>query len=820
MTPENDVADDALQGLAPDAVSPSVASLSAELRDARLALENTQRELQAVLSVVTDLVIVLDDQGRYLEIRNSPQTLLPRAPEAIVGKTLHDVLPPMLADLSLRAVQESLRRHQRVTLEYSLDLARRTWFEAHVFPIDEHRVLSLVRDITERKRAEVEIGRYAERLRILHEIDQSILAARSPAAIALAALGRLRRMLACQRVTAVEFGAGEHVSVLGVEAEHEFSTAMQSCAALLNQEALRQGRPQGVEDLAALAQRTQLQELLFHDGMRAYVAIPMLVHTELIGALLLEAAQPHVFTAETIDAALEVAALLAIAIRQARLYVMAEQRAEQLAQATQLAQEALANAEAANHAKSAFLANMTHELRTPLNVILGFVQLMAQHPRLDAEQRENLAIIGRSGEHLLDLINNVLELSKIEAGRIPLQEQDFDLHQLLYTLEEMFTPRAARQKLHLIFQWSRDIPRYIHLDQGKLRQILINLLDNAIKFTQEGSVILRVAATANAPGAEYGFLRFEVEDTGPGIAPEERARVFTPFVQAGALPHGMPGTGLGLAISQQLARLLGAEITLRSQVGAGCLFAFDLRYTLADASIGPHLQLGTTAPEILKAKPGQPTYRVLLADDEELSRRLLVKMLTPLGLELREAADGAETLRLWETWQPHLIFMDIRMPVMDGHELVRRIRATAGGQETVIIALTAVAFEEERIALLNEGCDDFMRKPFLKTEIHEKLAQHLGLQFLDEEPLPATLPVDSVSVAEAPAVSPQMLHDLPEAWRDALREATINAEVQRILECIEQIGATHPSLASALKHLADDYDHDTILMLLSPNLEA
>lgn len=814
MTDANAPSSSSPQVLPLNATPPSAEALSAELTCTHAALHSLQQEFQAVLAVVTDLVIMLDEHGRYLEIRSGPAELLPGPPEALIGRTLHDVLSPALADLSLKAIRESLASRQRITIEYSLDLPARTWFEAHIFPIDERRVISLVCNVTHRKQTDLELGQYAERLRILHEIDQSILVARSPATIALAALGRLRRMIACQRVTVVEFGATEDASVLGVEAEQEFSTAMQQRVTLLNREALKQGRAQGVEDLAALARRSPLQELLFQDGIHAYVAIPMLVHPELIGALLLEAAHPHAFTTENMGAAFEVAALLAIAIRQARLYTAVEQRAEQLARATQLAQEALANAEAANHAKSTFLANMTHELRTPLNVILGFVQLMAQQPDLSAEQRENLTIIGHSGEHLLNLINNVLELSKIEAGRMPLQEQVFDLHQLLRDLEEMFRQRAEKQNLRLIFEWDQEIPRFIRLDQGKLRQILLNLLENALKFTQNGHVVLRAAAVSNLPGAEHGFLRFEVEDTGPGIPLEERQNIFAPFIQVGSLPHTVPGTGLGLAISQQLARLLGAELTLQSHAGTGCLFALDIRYVLPPPDAAHDLQTKTPAPEILSVQPGQPAYRVLTADDEELSRRLLVKMLTPLQLEVREAANGAEALRIWEAWQPHLIFMDIRMPVMDGHELLRCIRATPQGQQTIIIALTAIAFEEERLAILDEGCDDFMRKPFLRAEIYEKLAQHLGLQFIYAEPVAAqALPAETAAVNETSELAETLLA-LPPEWRCALREATINADVRLILEYIEQISASHPTLAHKLRRLAHNYNHDAILTLL------
>lgn len=438
---------------------------------------------------------------------------------------------------------------------------------------------------------------------------------------------------------------------------------------------------------------------------------------------------------------------------------------------------------------------------------------MTQQADLNAEQHENLTVIERSGEHLLSLINNVLELSKIEAGRTPLQEENFDLHQMLFELEEMFQQRVKKQNLSLVFEWSRDVPRFLRLDQSKLRQILINLLDNAIKFTSCGRVIMRVANATHQIGDASSFLRFEVQDTGPGIAPEEQGAIFAPFWRTEAVAS-LPGTGLGLAISQQLAQLLGSEITLKSELGKGCLFSFDVRYTPVSTEAIFEVQLAGLEREVLAVQPDEPAYRILLADDEELSRKLLIKVLAPLGMELREAVNGAEALELWQNWQPHLIFMDVRMPVMDGHQLVIHIRQTGGDQKTVIIALTAAAFEEDRITLLNEGCHDFIRKPFRKTEIYEKLAQHLNLRLVYTEPTLLSPPLSVTTAEDETNAWIQALSTLPEEWRQTLRAATINADVHLILECIEQISATEPALAQRLRRFAHEYDHDAILSLL------
>ena len=364
-------------------------------------------------------------------------------------------------------------------------------------------------------------------------------------------------------------------------------------------------------------------------------------------------------------------------------------------------------AEAANRAKSEFLANMSHELRTPLNAILGFTQLMDRDPNLTAGQQENLGIINRSGEHLLALINDVLEMSKIEAGRVTLQEKSFDLYHLLDSLEEMFGLRAKDRGLALSFERAENVPQYVRTDEGKLRQVLSNLLGNAVKFTQEGGITLRVGSgeygvrTSTLLATSYSILHFEVQDTGPGIAPEELATVFDPFVQATSGQRSQEGTGLGLSISRQFVRLMGGDLTVSSELGQGSLFKFDVQVGLADAA---KVQAARPTRRVLGLEPNQAIYRLLVAEDKETNRQLLVKLLKSLGFEVQEAVNGQEAIEVWERWEPHLIWMDMRMPVMDGHRATRWIKATPKGQATVIIALTATAFEEDREKILLAVC--------------------------------------------------------------------------------------------------------------------
>jgi two-component system sensor histidine kinase/response regulator len=471
--------------------------------------------------------------------------------------------------------------------------------------------------------------------------------------------------------------------------------------------------------------------------------------------------------------------------------------------------EAKEAAETASRAKSAFLANMSHELRTPLNAILGFSQLMARDPGLTAEQQENLETIGRSGEHLLGLINDVLELSKIDAGRVTLQEESFDLHRLLDGLEEMFRLRAADNGLALIFDQAPNVPQYVRTDQGKLRQVLMNLLGNAVKFTREGGITLRVGST---PRAGTALLHFEVEDTGPGIAPEE-----LDVVASGQASK--EGTGLGLPISLQFVKLMGGDLIVSSDgmPGQGSLFKFDVQIELVDAADAltsrPARRVIGLEPNQLAADGGP--YRLLIAEDREASRKLLTKLLEPLGFEVREAVNGQEAVEIWEQWEPHLIWMDMRMPVVDGHQATKRIKSTTKGQATVIIALTASAFEEDRQVILAEGCDDFVRKPFREADIFDKLTKHLGVCFVYEEVEPTAQAPRPADTAASPQerLTPAALAVLPADWVAEVYQAAVQADGDLVLDLVGQIRAQHPSVADALTSLVRSYRLDIIVTL-------
>ena len=476
-----------------------------------------------------------------------------------------------------------------------------------------------------------------------------------------------------------------------------------------------------------------------------------------------------------------------------------------LKQAEEALVEAKERAEAANRAKSIFLASMSHELRTPLNVVLGFSRLMKNDQGVPANQKENLDIIVRSGEHLLNLINNVLDISKIESGRVVLEESEADLYQLLHELQSVMGVRAAEKGLSFTLEQSPELPRHVAVDAGKLRQVLINLIGNATKYTEHGGLKLR-ANVVSRESPQRARLRFEVEDSGPGIGEEDRQRIFFPFVQLGNRAPTEAGTGLGLAISKQYVELMGGQIGVASEPGKGSVFYFEIPVRVLPAAEIP-AELGRG--RVIALAEGQPRFRLLIAEDQRENRLLLRKLFEPLGFDLREAVNGQEAVALFEEWHPDLIWMDIRMPVMDGLEAARRIKATEAGSRTKIVALTAHALEEERKPILTAGCDDVVRKPYREQELFEVMARHLGLKYLYEKAGSQLSPAGS-----KPTIRPEQWAALPLELLTQLHQAAVELDTTRTLALIKRVTELDASIGRLLNDLATRLDYPHLLKLL------
>ena len=489
------------------------------------------------------------------------------------------------------------------------------------------------------------------------------------------------------------------------------------------------------------------------------------------------------------------------------------ERTHELQKSEANARELATKAESANHAKSAFIANMSHELRSPLNAVIGFSQLMMRTPKLPTEQYENANIINRSGDYLLTLINNILDLSKLEAGKSYLNVNNFDLYHLLDDIEDMLQMQATNAGISLSFAREHNVPRYICTDETKLRQVLINLLNNALKFTEVGTVFLSLTniSTDVSRADNNCILHFSVRDTGVGIAPEEIPNLFVSFSQAQAGREKQEGTGLGLAISLKFVQLMGGDISVTSELGKGTTFQVQIQAQLGKELIDER----TAQKRTLAIAADQPIYKILVVDDNSYNRQLLIKILRPLGFEVKEASNGKEAIDIWDKWEPHLIWMDMRMPVMDGYEATRYIKSTTKGNATAVIALTASSIEEEGTMVLSAGCDDFLRKPFKEQVIFDTLAKHLGVKYIYEQ-TPAH--EHEIDIFQETAISSENLKIMSDQWIIRLYKSALEADKSLVMQVIEEIPDQQTFLVRSLIKLARNFQFEKLIDLAEPLL--
>lgn len=482
--------------------------------------------------------------------------------------------------------------------------------------------------------------------------------------------------------------------------------------------------------------------------------------------------------------------------------------------------EAKNKAEVANQAKSIFLANMSHELRTPLNAILGFAQLMMRSQTLPPQDREKISIINRSGEYLLTLINNVLDLAKIEAGKTSLNLQKFDFYSLVDELEDFLKLNAEQKGLQLVFERGGDTPRYIQTDSVKLRQVLINLINNALKFTKEGGVSVFVTSE-NFPiitkevidnidnhdiiDSEKINLIFEVNDTGAGIEKKDLQELFKAFHQTNVGKNAQEGTGLGLVISQKFVKLMGGDIIVKSKVGVGTTFIFNI---IAQKIDNLPIKKESLISKIISLQSHKIKYRILVVDDKEVNCQLLTNLLTPIGFEVQEAYNGQEAVKIWEEWQPHLIFMDMRMPIMNGYEATQIIKSKVKGNATAVIALTASVLEEEKVICLSAGCDDFLRKPFRQEAIFNVIQKHLGVEYIYE--VDCKPPISQ----KTETLTSKSLTIMPEIWLKKMYQATLILDEEKIISLIAEIPENYQTLAHSLQELVNNFQLEEITKLI------
>jgi len=781
-----------------------------ERKNAEAALREREQLVISLLNNLPHIAWLKDSNGRFLAVNEPFGQACGYSPPQIVGLSDLDIWPRDLAEAYRQDDREVMASRRRKQVEEPLITAteEEKWIETVKTPMfnDQGEVTGTVGisiDITQRKRNEQILKHLNEELELrVQERTQELEESRSMLRLVLDTIpqrvfwkDRDSRFLGCNPAFAQTYQLTPEQIIGKIDPE------------LPGDEPVQQYRSQDIGVMETQVSMLNLEELFKSpNGEQVWIRtskIPLTNHQgDVIGVL---GCYEDITDRKQAEAAL----------RQLNLEL--EDRVEQRTAEWKAAKEA---AETANRAKSIFLANMSHELRTPLNGILGFSQLLGRDPSLNSEQKNQVGIINRSGEHLLNLINSILEMSKIEAGRMNFVPNYFDLYILLDRLEEMFSLAAIEKDLQFIVDLDPTVPRYVETDENKLRQVLINLLGNAIKFTQTGQVILRISSqdaeviTRPMPL----ILQFELEDSGTGIAPDELDSLFEPFIQSKYHQTSQEGTGLGLPISRQFVQLMGGTLTVESTEGVGSIFAFTIPVQLVDAV---NLLSPPLSRHVLGLAANQPTYRILVVEDNDTNRQLLVQLLETIGFEVQATINGQEAIARWESWQPHLIWMDMRMPIMDGYEATQQIRAKepeATPTPTKIIALTASAFEEDRSRVLEVGCNDFVRKPFQETELLEKMAEHLAVQYLYAEPDPAE-PDPAESTASARSVFDAVaavaaLQTIPAPLLAQLYQATIQLDSNQLMTLIEQFAPDQPALANLLTEKLDNFDLEYVLNLL------
>ncbi|MET0092800.1 MAG: PAS domain S-box protein [Sedimenticola sp.] len=752
------------------------------------SLEQALRVNRLILETIPDLVWLKDTEGTYLMCNPHFERLFGAREQNIVGKTDYEFTDRELAD--------SFRQHDKKAMEAGRTSVNEEWV---TFADDGHRelletaktpmydaegrlvgILGIARDITERKQAEAELLRHRDHLEelaaertvelrhqqafteaVLENISDGIVACNEEGVLSL--FNRATRELhgIDQEALPPDQWAG-HYRLLQPDGKTLLSTDQIPL--------FRAFRGEQVHNQEIVIERMDgKKSVLLCSGKAMYDS-----DGRKIGAFV----SMHDITAQ-------------------------KEAEAQLVQARDIA-------EAANRAKSIFLANMSHELRTPLTAVLGFSQLMRDDPEVTKAQNTNLEIINRSGTHLLKLINDVLDMSKIEAGQLQLELEDFDLDELVRDTTDMIRVRAEGKGLQLIFDQRSEFPRFIRGDPAKLRQILINLLSNAVKFTQSGSVTLRLDAEDGGNGTVV--LHGEVQDTGSGIESENIERIFQPFEQL-AQTAGTKGTGLGLAITRQFVEMMQGEVSAENTPGKGCLFQFNVLLEKAKEEVTVKAVAETR--KVIGLEPGQPDYRLLIAEDQMENQLLLQRIFETVGFKVRVANNGKEAVELFQQWNPHMIWMDWRMPVMDGLTATREIRKLPGSNQVVIAAITASAFSEERGEVMDAGLDDFVSKPFRSEEMFDCMARHLGVRYQyreteekREQEVSSSIPPDAESLAV-----------LPEEFITGLLEAVEIGDRAGLRALIETLSEEHQAVGESLNNMVEEYQLDLLADLIKPLIE-
>lgn len=817
-------------------------------------LQNSYAEMNALFEAMTDIILVIDAEATNVKVApTNPARLYANAIDTITP-TIEKFLNESRDELFLSKIRQALETKQTVNFEYSLFAGNcELWFFATISPVSENSVIWVARDISDvynelrlRQQAEVALQQQLKRERLVGASVERIRQSLNLEEVLSTAVLEVRQFLQIERTIIYRFNP-DWSGLVVVESVDDFCRSIlgqdiqDNCFTELYVSLYEQGKIQAVEDINVGDLNACYLNFLMEFQVKAFLVVPILqnspdseynnanskspIQTRLWGLLIAHhCTGPRVWQPSEIESLRQLCVQLGIAIQQSTLFAQAKTEICDRKQAESALQQAKEAAEAANRAKSEFLANMSHELRTPLNGILGYVQLIKADKNITDDQQESLGNIQQCGEHLLTLIEDILDLSKIEARKMELSPVEFNLPNFVKNIADLFQMRSAQKNIAFTCEQISSLPTYVCGDDKRLRQVLINLLGNAVKFTNSGSVTFRVGYVEAGDWGETGDwglgitskkeqgttkteqltainyplpitkIRFQVEDTGIGIEENKLEEIFLPFHQVSNRVYSIEGTGLGLSISYKLVKMMGGEISVKSSLGKGSVFWIDLELP----SAGTYCELAAPPEKGRIVGFTGNKRKVLIVDDNDINRAMLRRLLSRIGFEIMEATDGKDCLQKAVEFLPNVILMDLLMPVMDGFEATRCLRRIPELKNVVLLALSASVFHNTQEESLLAGCDQFLRKPVEASQLLERLRIHLELEWIYED---REERIRKKGESKKSLDYPSSIHTPDSESISALLKLVVIGDIEAILEEISRLEIVDPQLVPFVTHL-------------------